>query len=329
MRAGRTCLAAALAACAVAPAASAQTRRRGPLDVREEFLLAQQRLSLPALSPDPLAAGATTLRIAGDWGSDWALRGPAGDLAYLVDGEHRTLSVEVRRGLGERLTVGLRAPLHWRGGGRLDGVIDWWHRATGLPDNDRFLYPTGLFRVEGRDAGGRPLAFTGRAGTGLGNLEASALWALHRNPDGAALSVSARADVPTGTGPYRSAGAHASLQAVAAVPAGAAFDLYAGFGATHAGQDARDGIRYRRSRLHGFAAAEWRPTRRLSLLAEANGASRLVTDVAGYKPFQLHLRLGAKLDLGARTRLEGGFVEGLTVQNTTDFGVQAAVVLLR
>jgi len=69
----RSCLAAAFAVGCLAPPASAQSpARRGPLDVREEWLLAQQRLTLPALSPDPLARGASDLRVALDWGSDWA-----------------------------------------------------------------------------------------------------------------------------------------------------------------------------------------------------------------------------------------------------------------
>jgi uncharacterized protein DUF3187 len=322
----RSVLAAALAACCLAPAAAAQApARRGPLDVREEWLLAQQRLTLPALSPDPLARGALDLRVAVDWGSDFALRGGRGDLAYLVDGEHRTLAVEARRGVTDRLTLGVRAPVHWRGGGMLDGVIDWWHRTTGLPDNDRPLFPTDRFRVEGRDTAGRPLHFTGAPGTGVGNLEASALWAVHPDPAGAALSLVARADLPTGTGPYASAGVHGAVQAVGAVPLGRTVDLYSGLGTTLASQDERDGISYKRKRIHGFVALEWRAARRLSLLAEANGSSRLVTNVAAYRPFQLHLRIGAKLDLGPATRLEAGFVEGLTVQNTTDFGVQSAV----
>lgn len=310
----------------LAPVAAAQpTARRGPLDVREEWLLAQQRLTLPAVSPDPLARGASDLRVAVDWGSDWGIRGPEGDLAYLVDGEHRTLSVEARRGVAERLTLGVRVPLHWRGAGVLDGVIDWWHRLSGLPDNDRFLYPTGRFRVEGRDRDGRPLAYTGRPGAGLGNLEASALWALRPDPDGVAVSLVARADLPTGSGPYASAGAHTGLQVVAAVPIARGLDLYPGLGGTLATNGERDGILYKRQRIHGFLVIEWRPGRRLSLLAEANGSSRLVTNVTAYRPFQLHLRIGAKLDLGPRTRLEGGFVEGLSVQNTTDFGVQSAL----
>jgi Protein of unknown function (DUF3187) len=325
----RSSLAAALAVCCLARPAGAQSpARRGPLDVREEWLLAQQRLTLPALSPDPLARGATDLRVALDWGSDWGIRGPEGDLAYLVDGEHRTLSVEARHGVGERLTLGVRVPVHWRGPGVLDGVIDWWHRFSGLPDNDRFLYPTGRFRVEGKDIAGRPLAFTGEPGTGFGNLEVSGLWALHPDPVGAALSLVARADLPTGSGPNASTGFHGALQVVGAVPVARGLDLYSGLGATLATQEERDGISYKKHRFHGFLTLEWRAGRRLSLLAEANGSSRLVTNVLAYKPFQLHLRIGAKLDLGPRVRLEGGFVEGLTVQNTTDFGFQSAVRLV-
>lgn len=322
----RSALAAALAAGCLAPPASAQApARRGPLDVREEWLLAQQRLTLPAASPDPLARGAWDLRVAGDWGSDWGIRGPNGDLAYLVDGEHRTLSVEVRRGVTDRLTLGARVPLHWRGAGVLDGVIDWWHRLTGLPDNDRFLYPTGRFGVQAKDRAGRPLTYTGAPGTGLGNLEASALFALRADADGTGVALVGRVDLPTGTGPYASAGAHGGLQLVAALPLARGLDAYAGLGASLAAQDERDGIAYRRARAHGFVVLEWRAARRLSLLTEVNGSSRLVTNVLGYKPLQLHLRIGAKLDLGPGTRVEAGFVEGLSVQNTTDFGVQSAV----
>jgi hypothetical protein len=319
-------LAAAFAVgCLALPASAQSPSRRGPLDVREEWLLAQQRLTLPATSPDPLVRGASDLRVAVDWGSDWGIRGPEGDLAYLVDGEHRTLSLEARRGVTERLTLGVRVPLHWRGAGVLDGVIDWWHRLTGLPDNDRFLYPTGRFGVLAKDRAGRPLAFTGTPGTGLGNLEASALLALRADREGSAVALVGRLDLPTGSGPYASAGIHGALQVVAALPLARGLDAYSGLGATLATQEERDGIEYERLRAHGFLVLEWRPARRLSLLAEANSSSRLVTNVLAYKPFQLHLRIGAKLDLGPRTRLEAGFVEGLSVQNTTDFGVQSAV----
>jgi hypothetical protein len=97
---------------------------------------------------------------------------------------------------------------------------------------------------------------------------------------------------------------------VGAVPLARGLDLYSGLGGSLATQDERDGISYERSRFHGFLALEWRAARRLSLLAEANGSSRLVTNVAGYKPFQLHLRIGAKLDLGPAARWKAGSWRG-------------------
>ena len=43
---------------AAQPAASSSFAGRGPLETREEWLLAQPHLTLPALSPDPLPDGA-------------------------------------------------------------------------------------------------------------------------------------------------------------------------------------------------------------------------------------------------------------------------------
>src|SRR5256885_15728763 len=117
------------------PPALAQTSalaRRGPFPARDEWLLAQPRLTLPAVAPDPLGAGRLELRLDGDWGSDFALvegrPGGVPTLRYVVDGEHRSAALTLRRGLSSRLTVGLRLPVLWRGAGLMDGIIDTWHR---------------------------------------------------------------------------------------------------------------------------------------------------------------------------------------------------------
>lgn len=137
--AGARAAVAALVLSALPSAAGAQPVRRGPLEVREEFLFAQPRLTLTSLSPDPLPAGQTRIALGLDWGSDFGLKGADPELDHFVDGEHRTLGLDVRRGLTPRVTVGLRVPVRWRGEGVLDGLIDGWHRVTGLPDNDRGL----------------------------------------------------------------------------------------------------------------------------------------------------------------------------------------------
>ena len=47
--------------------ARAQPARRGPMEVREEFLLAQPRLTLPSLSPDPVPTSASPIRVSLPW----------------------------------------------------------------------------------------------------------------------------------------------------------------------------------------------------------------------------------------------------------------------
>src|SRR2546428_14119286 len=103
----------------------------------------------------------------------------------MLDGEHRTVALSLRRGLADRWDVGARLPLRWRGPGILDGVIDWWHQRVlgwlGPIDNARSFFRNDAFRVEGRDAQFRPVRLGGGTGSGPGQLELE----LHR-----ALSVS-------------------------------------------------------------------------------------------------------------------------------------------
>src|SRR6185295_8118948 len=78
-RAARGALAAMLVAgarLAVAQPAtpSSSLSGRGPLETREEWLVAQPHLTLPTLSPDPLPDGGTRIRIEGDWGNDFGWR---------------------------------------------------------------------------------------------------------------------------------------------------------------------------------------------------------------------------------------------------------------
>jgi hypothetical protein len=306
--------------------ARAQPARRGPLEVREEFLLAQPLLTLPSISPDALAAGETRVGLGLDWGSDFALRGTDPGLTHFVDGEHRTLALDVRRGITPRTTLGVRVPVRWRGPGVLDGLIDGWHRITGLPDNDRGLYPRDRFRLEGRDVLGRKLVIADDTGGGLGNVELSGLWAARPGPQGLAVSLVGRAELPTGSGPFGGSGAHFGAQAVVAHPLGRSVDVYSGLGATLVARTAQEELRYARWRAHGFATLEWRAARRLSILIETSAASRLIDNVADYPGLQMYFRMGGKLDLGGRWRLEGGFVEGISsIQATTDFGVQVGV----
>lgn len=334
-------MAAALLVLAVPGAAEEQEAApepRGPFEAREEWLLTQNRLSLPSTTPDAIASGETRLRVDVDWGNDFGWSQPiAGEVPvgrrFLVDGEHATLGLEVRRGVRPGLSVGLRVPLRWRGPGVLDGVIDWWHRVTaplGIPDNGRSFFATGRFRVLGRDQDLQPVVWRGRPGVGLGDVEADARWTLR----GAAAegnrwraALVARAGLPTGTGPFRSSGAALGLQVVAARGLGSAFDVYLGAGSTVSSEDDGAGIAYEPVRLHGFLALEWRIGRRWSVLAETTAAGRLVTNLDRYPGLQSYVRMGTKVDLSRRWQLQAGFTENLEDQEaTTDFGIFSGIV---
>jgi Protein of unknown function (DUF3187) len=328
----RRLLSASVLLLATAPARGAEGR--GPIESRDEWLLAQPRLTLPATSPDLVPAGGLRLRLDLDWGNDFGWdQDRAGetprDRRFIVDGEHRTLALSARRRLGSAWEAGLRLPVRWRGPGVLDGPIDWWHRRVlgwlGSIDNGRSLFRTGLFRVEGHDAELRPVRLEGGTGTGLGKLELELRRRLTAG-DGWRSSAVARVSLPTGSGPFSGGGLDAGLQVVAAHGLGRRFDVYAGAGGTVFAQEAAEGIEYARARASGFLALEWRPARVMSLLAETSVSSRLVTDLARYPGLQQYLKLGTKIDVRGWT-IEAGFTEGLIGQQaTTDFGIMAGLV---
>lgn len=326
---------AGLLAATAATAARAEESRRGPFEAREGWLPAQPRLSLPAASPDLLAPGRSRLALALDWGNDFGWRqSVAGETprerSFLVDGEHRSLALEWRRGLSARVELDARLPLQWRGGGELDGLIDWFHgftRRLGLPENGRPRFARDQLRLLGRSPAGVPLEWTGTGGTGLGRLELGSRLALVEPRAGRApLSLAARLTLPTGTGPFALPGLEAGAQLLAGHRLGRSWDLYAGLGASAHGRNEWQGLRYEPLRVHGFAALEWRPARRLSLLAQLDGAGPLLKDVADYPQLHSYLRLVARLDLDQDTRLDLGFAENVKNQQaTTDFALLVGV----
>jgi hypothetical protein len=312
--------------------ALAQTERRGPFPSRDEWMLAQPLLTLPATSPDPLARGRYEVRVDGDWGSDFAVVSGSGialsNPSYFVDGEHRSGALTVRRGFGGGLTLGLRASLLWRGSGTLDGIIDFWHRTFNLPDGGRSLFPDDRFRVAAHDPRGRALPWQGYLGTGLGNLELEANEVLLGRDDAGGWRAAAvvRLSAPTATGPFADAGSAAGLQLVAARPLGGRTNVYLGVGATVFGRTEVLALDYERVRPQGFLSLEGRLTRGWSMIVQLDAASRLVTNVEDYPGTTMYLRVGSKFGLRGGWMLEGGITEGVRHQEAiTDFGVFAAL----
>jgi hypothetical protein len=312
--------------------------RRGPTEIRDEQILAQPRLTLPALSPDTLGAGRSEARAAFLWSNTfgWTQDVPGEapqDREFLIDGETATVDVTYRRGVSENVDIGARLPLRWRGGGILDGLIDWYHNLVGLRgshDGDRPQFIRDAFRVEGRTSAGRPFSWDGDTGSGLGNLELESRWRVHRSADGFTTALSARVGLPTATAPFDGNGVSFGLQVLGARPLGRRFDLYVGLGATVESADEVLGVGYEPVRGHGFLAFEWRAGRSWSLVAETDAATRLVRDISRYPGGHWIVNVDAKIDVSRRARLELGFTENLMSQiSTTDFAMHGGIVLRR
>jgi Protein of unknown function (DUF3187) len=322
-----------LASTALAGEEPTRETRRGPTELRDEHVLAQDRLTLPAFGPDTVGEGRWMVRTSLLWlnSFSWTQDVPGenpGDRRFLIDGETRTLDFTVRYGLRENLDVGLRVPLRWRGGGQLDPVIDTWHRILGLPDGNRRDFLRDRFRVEGLTTDLGSFSWDDEAGSGLGNLEAEARWRFHDGAlDGWTVALETRVAVPTGTGPFAGDGPGFGLQLVGARRLASWLDLYLGGGTVVQDGGPVRRVEYEPFRVHGFLALEWRPARRLSLVGETDAASRLIENIDRYAGVHWMVNVSGRIDVARSTRLEIGFTENIVNQlSTADFGVHFGLV---
>jgi hypothetical protein len=306
---------------------------RGPAEIRDGQLLAQPRLTLPALSPRTIGAGRWELRVAALWSNSfsWTQDVPGEapeDRRFLVDGETATVDLSLRRGLGANLDLGLRLPAHGRGGGTLDGFIDAWHKIARVPDGNRPSFLRDVFRAEGRTTSGAPFSWDGVTGWGLGDAELELFWRIKDGGrDSASVALVGRVALPTSTGPFQGA-LGAGGQVAVDVPLGGRVDLFTGFGVTAQDPSAVRGIEYEAARVHGYLAFEWRVARLLSLVAETNAASRMVTNIESYPGTHWLVNFGGRLDLGKRSRLDVFMTENIvSQQSTTDFAVYVGLTL--
>jgi hypothetical protein len=306
--------------------------RRGPIEIYDDHVLAQARLTLPAVSPFTVPPGTWRFDVSVlwsnsfSWTQDVAGEEPA-DRRFLMDGETFTVAATLRRGIGRHVDLGLRIPLQHRSGGTLDPFIDVWHRLFRLNDAARPSFLRNAFRVEGLTTAGSRFEWTEATGTGLGDIEVNGRWRMVDGGDGSlSAALVGRLSVPTASGPYRGSGPGAGAQLVVTAPLGRTADVYLGAGLTVQDPGPVRGLEYERARGQGFAAFEWRPWRPVSLIAETNIATRLVKNIDSYPGVHWLVNLEVRIDLGERLRLDLGLTENLIdQQSTTDLGLYFGV----
>jgi hypothetical protein len=118
----------------------------------EPFLTRDQNLllggnALPLPVPADLATrGSTRIDIAGNWSST-ASSGLTGDEALLVDVESREVRLFLEHALSGRFAVRMQVPYRQLTTGVLDGFIDGWHKALGLPEGARQFLERDQFQI--------------------------------------------------------------------------------------------------------------------------------------------------------------------------------------
>ncbi len=313
------------------PLARRGTDWYGPIELREGWLLAQPLMSLPATSADVLAPGCVRARVLFQRGSDFGWRQDVkGETPavrdFLVDGEHQTIALEWRQGIGRGIDVGVRVPVQWRGAGFMDDAIDAFHEATGLLDNIREAFDTNRFRVEGMTKDSDLFSWNGDSGSGLGRIEVEARASLGCT-FGGRTAIVVRAGLPTGSGPFgRRGDVDLGAQLVHSRRLGRRVAMHGGVGVVHHGDRTLDGVRYVAWRPHAFAVLEFVVTPRLTALVQASAVGNLADNIRGYPETNVYLDGGLAWRLNDRWTLELLINENVVdQQSTTDFGVLLAL----
>lgn len=305
---------------------------RGPLEVRDPYLLALSRLSPWARSPEVLPHLGVEVGLRGVWANSYGFE-PG---RFVVDGEVHQVIAAVRFGLLDRVELGLDLPYEHRGGGALDGFIEDFHDAFGVPDMSRSDRPEDRYLVAGVESDGTPYGHE-HDGYGFSDLIATGRvliakggWALP------AVTASLRLRLPTGRPKFQlSDGVDVSLGLDASKRLGDLPLFLTGhlFYTYHA-QGRVDGLELYRHRVYVGLGFEWQLVPRVSLVAhawletkrerEAFEDSALVpdADLSFTDEVVTYYAIGFKLEPVNGLTIEVGMLEDIVDPETTaDFGL--------
>lgn len=316
----------------VGPAEEPAQWGRGPLEVRDPYLLALSRLSPWARSPEVLPHLGVEVGLRGMWANSYGFE-PG---RFVVDGEVRQLIAAVRVGLLDRVELGLDLPYEWRGGGALDGFIEGFHDAFGVPDMSRSDRPEDRYLVAGVESDGTPYGHE-HDGYGFSDLITTGRVLITKGSRVLpALTASLRLRLPTGRPKFQlSDGVDVSVGVDASKRLGDLPLFVTGhlFYTYHA-QGRVDGLELHRHRVYVGLGFEWQLVPRVSLVAhawletkrerKAFEDSALVpdADLSFTDDVVTYYAIGFKLEPVDGLTIEVGMLEDIVDPETTaDFGL--------
>lgn len=305
---------------------------RGPLEVRDPYLLALSRLSPWARSPEVLPHLGVEVGLRGVWANSYGIAANR----FVVDGEVRQLIAAVRFGLLDRVELGLDLPYEWRGGGAMDGFIEDFHETFGIPDLDRSDRPRDRYLVAGVESDGTVYGHE-HDGYGLSDLIATGRVLLTKGGRLApAVTASVRLRLPTGRPKFQlSDGVDVSFGVDASKRLGDLPLFLTGhlFYTYHA-QGRVEGLELYRHRVYVGVGFEWQIVPRVSLVAHAwletkrerqafeDRPGVMDADLAYTEDVLTYYAIGFKLEPVDGLTVELGMLENIVDPETTaDFGL--------
>jgi hypothetical protein len=279
--------------------------------------------ALPALGDGAvLARGRGETRWTLDLTNESAVEGNCAAECIVIDGETARLRFSHRRGLGGGWDLAFEVSALDRGGGFLDGWIEDWHDALGLPQGGRDTAVDDQYRFhyEGQNT---VLLDQARGGTGMGD----ATFTIGRRLGGV-TTLRAMVKLPTGDEDSLEGGTQGGalwLERAFALPRGWSGYLAAGTSYSERGT-ALPGLQNRQVPFGGFGLAiPVTPTIRLAAQLQAHGR---LFDGSALTPLAragAPLTLGLQFRTGARGSFELGFQEDPSVNGSPDFAAYLSI----
>jgi hypothetical protein len=170
---------------------------KGPFDWISQHPLALTVLQMPAESAYTLPEGRALLAYRLDIANNF-VKYQEGDALFDIDLESYRQTISYRRGMSERVELGVFVPVHFSSRGIFDGWIESWHGFFGLPTGDRPLYNENEYTFV--VANGNEFRVLGESDSfGFGDVSFSGKYFIR--PEGGgwpAISARAAIKIPTG-----------------------------------------------------------------------------------------------------------------------------------
>lgn len=319
-----------IAASAISPAFS-QKPHDGPMGfmaMSSQSPLQQLRFGLlhqpPWVTPD----GAIAFYAEHNWRNVW-LYSPG---LYRIDAEIQELVLRACMGVDDNSSVSIELPLRYVSGGILDGAIEDFHKAFGIANDYRDLFPRNQFAFElnlGDGLENWSGAGTEQTGFALGNIVLGINRKLpYFKPLGIEAAISANLKLPTGTRTEYFGGQSVDVGAMVSMVKGfGPLYLYASPGVVYYSQQEEIGIVLRQWHFSGLFAAELHPANtNNSWIAQLLMESGIAKSFGGFTQDTYEFTLGYKRRLSKNTVLEIGFLENLFhFDNSPDIGLHAGI----